>query len=97
VAKRSVSKEDAASFKGMGLAVVHLREDRRLSQIDLARRAKIGVSTLREIERGQSDARWGTLRRLASALEIPLDAVIEMADELAPGIGRAARRGRLRG
>ena len=95
MARRSgqLSKEDAASFKGMGFAVVNLREKRRLTKADLAKRAEIAVSTLREIERGQSDARWGTLRRLASALEIPLDAVMEMADELAPGIGRTARRG----
>jgi transcriptional regulator with XRE-family HTH domain len=91
--KRRLSKEDAASFKGMAFAVIELREDREISKTDLAKRAEIGISTLREIERGDRDAKWGTLRRLASALEIPLDAMIESADELAPDIGRRARRG----
>jgi transcriptional regulator with XRE-family HTH domain len=89
---RGRSKEDAASFKGMGLAVARLRESGQMSKADLANKAELASSTLREIELGQCDARWGTLRRLASALAIPLDAMIEMAEELAPGIGRAARR-----
>lgn len=86
------SEEDDASFKGMGLAIIELRESREISKVDLAAKAKIVPSTLRRIELGETDARWGTLRRLASALQIPLDAMIEMAEELAPGVGRRARR-----
>ena len=89
---RERSKEEEASFIGMGLAIIELREDRRLSKTDLAGKAEVGISTLRAIEQGESDARWGTLRRIAPALSIPLDALIEMAEELTPGFGRAARR-----
>lgn len=89
---RQRSKEDAATLKGMGFAVIELRESRRLTKTDLAKRTGVGVSTLREIERGQRDAKWGTLRRLAAALDIPFDAMIEMATKLSPGIGHAAMR-----
>jgi transcriptional regulator with XRE-family HTH domain len=92
MARRRRSKEDAASFEGMGRAVIELRNTRRLTQAELASRAEIGLTTLRQIEQGQDDAKWGTLRRLGSALDIPLDVMIEMAEELALGIDRAARR-----
>jgi transcriptional regulator with XRE-family HTH domain len=86
------SAEEAAAFKGMGLAVIELCESRGLSKADLASKAEVAASALRQIERGEVDAKWGTLRKLASALQIPLDALIEMALELAPGVGRQARR-----
>jgi transcriptional regulator with XRE-family HTH domain len=90
--KRGVSEDDAASLKGMGLAVSEFRQRHELSQSALARRAGIGVSTLREIEQGESDARWGTLRLLASALDVPLEVMIERAGQLAPGIVTEAGR-----
>jgi transcriptional regulator with XRE-family HTH domain len=86
------SPEDEALYRGMGLAVIELRKRHAMSKADLVRRANIARSTLLCIELGKTDARWGTLRRLASALQIPLDALVEMADELAPGVGRKARR-----
>jgi transcriptional regulator with XRE-family HTH domain len=88
--KRSV--EEVASFKGMGLAIIELRESRGLRKVGLASKAGVGASTLHQIELGEVDAKWGTLRKLASALQVPLDALIERALELAPGVGREARR-----
>lgn len=92
--KSGRSAEDVAFFKGMGLAIVQLREDRKLDSSELAAKAGISPSTLRLVERGKTEAKLRTLRRLAAALGIPLDALIEMADELAPGVGRAAKRQR---
>jgi transcriptional regulator with XRE-family HTH domain len=92
--KSGRTAEDVASLKGMGLAIVELRESRELNKTELAAKAGIATSTLLDIELGKTEAKWGTLRRLATALTIPLDALIEMADELAPGIGRAAKRKR---
>ena len=89
------SAEEDARFRGMGLAIVELRESRDMSKADLASKARIVPLTLRRIELGETDARWGTLRRLAPALKIPLDAMMEMAEELAPGVGREARRQKL--
>lgn len=92
--KSGRTAEDVASFKGMGLAIVQLREDRKLDKSELAAKAGIAPSTLLLVELGKTEAKLRTLRRLAAALGIPLDALIEMADELAPGIGRAAKRER---
>lgn len=77
----------------MGLTVRELRETRGISQAALAAKAEIVPATLRAIERGETDAKWGTQRRLAAALSIPLDALMEMAEERA---GRIARKGRQR-
>lgn len=82
------SRRDAAILSGMGLAVVELRECRRITRTELSRRAAIDSSTLRRIERGQSDATWGTLRKLASALDVSLAEMVEMALELALGDAR---------
>ena len=87
------SPEEAAAFKGMGLAIIEQRKKRKLSSAKLAGEAGISPTALRAIERGESEAKWGTLRRLADALKLPLHTLFEMADELAPGSGRAARRG----
>jgi len=76
----------------MGLAIIELRKERQMTQADLALKAELAASSLRQIERGKVDAHWGTIRRLASALGIPLDALTELAEELAPMIGREARR-----
>jgi hypothetical protein len=53
---------------------------------DLARRAGIGVWTLREIDQGDWEAQWGTLRLLASAHDVPLEVMIERAGQLTPNI-----------
>jgi Zn-dependent peptidase ImmA (M78 family)/DNA-binding XRE family transcriptional regulator len=57
-----------------------LRERRGWSLSELARRAGIGVSTLSEIEAGQSAPRLDTLVALAHALGAPLDTFLH-ADE----------------
>jgi DNA-binding XRE family transcriptional regulator len=84
-ARRRRRLEDAASFKGMGLAIVGLREERGLTQAALASKSDLATSSLRQIEHGQVDAHWGTLRRLASALDTPLEILTELAEDLAPG------------
>jgi transcriptional regulator with XRE-family HTH domain len=57
-----------------------LRERRGWSLSELARRAGIGVSTLSEIEAGQSAPRLDTLVALAHALGAPLETFLH-ADE----------------
>lgn len=95
IRRRRRRAEDRPYFKGMGLAIISLREERGLTQADLASRSELSTSSLRQIEHGTVDAHWGTLRRLASALDTPLDALTELAEERAPGVGRAARRGEI--
>jgi transcriptional regulator with XRE-family HTH domain len=76
----------------MGLAIVELRKNRELSSAKLAGEAGISPTALRAIERGESEAKWGTLNKLAEALKLPLGALFERADELAPRSGRQTAR-----
>jgi len=49
-----------------------LREERGQSQEDVAQSAGITLAALARIERGQTNPRWTTVRRILSALEITL-------------------------
>jgi hypothetical protein len=52
--------EDVAGYEGMGLAITELRDKHRMTQADLAASAELAPSSLRQIERGNVDAHWGT-------------------------------------
>lgn len=78
----------------MGRAIAEVRESRRMSKGVLAAKADLAPSTIRRIERGETEPQWGTLRRVAKALQIPLDVMVKMAEEPAP---RAARKRRTKG
>jgi transcriptional regulator with XRE-family HTH domain len=56
------------------LAVIlkRLREEREITQEQLASDAGITSSALSRIERGLNNPRWTTLKRIAKALEISL-------------------------
>ncbi len=60
----------------VGRRIRDLRERRGWSQSELARRAGIGISTLSEIESGQSAPRLDTLVALAQALGAPLESFL---------------------
>jgi transcriptional regulator with XRE-family HTH domain len=79
--------EDVASFKGMGRAIKEVRDRYGLTQAETARRAELSTSTLSAIEKGKSNAGWASLRRISYALDFPLEALLEKAEELAPGPG----------
>ena len=53
-----------------------------MTQEELARRAGFDVTGLRRIETGKVDPMWGTIRRLADALEVAPIRVIERAEEI---------------
>jgi ribosome-binding protein aMBF1 (putative translation factor) len=86
----------------MGAAVVMLRERAGISCADLAEKIGVRESDMERIERGEIDADWATLRFLARELKLPLETLIELAEERAPGEGgeqwrrwsREAERGR---
>jgi ribosome-binding protein aMBF1 (putative translation factor) len=71
----------------MGAAVVMLRERAGISRADLAEKIGVRESDMERIERGEIDADWATLRNLARELELPLETLIELAEERAPGQG----------
>jgi transcriptional regulator with XRE-family HTH domain len=56
-----------------------LREERELTQEQLAFDAGITVSALSRIERGLNSPGWGTVRRILKALDVSL---LELASDL---------------
>jgi transcriptional regulator with XRE-family HTH domain len=56
-----------------------LREERRISQEQLAFEAGITTSALSRIERGLNNPRWTTIKRIIQALDV---SAIELATEL---------------
>lgn len=92
--------DDVESFQDMGAAIAAFREKRGVTRSELAANAGFHFETVGRIERGEGGARWGTLRRLAYALDIELSALIKRAEELAlvrgdqkgPQVHRSAKR-----
>lgn len=84
---RPRNREDDAAFVGMGKAIVHLREHRGWDRDELAAKIEETPAVMGKIERGEVNADWATLRVIAQALELPLDALMELAEECAPGEG----------
>jgi transcriptional regulator with XRE-family HTH domain len=66
----------------LGKAIRQLRKDARLTQQELADRAELRVEELRRIEIGAVDADWGSVRRLAYALDIDLPEVFRLTENL---------------
>lgn len=63
-----------------------------MTQSALAKRAGITGNALGNIERGEAEAGWGTLRRIAYGLNVELKDLMALAEDLAPGRGGAAWR-----
>jgi len=63
-------------------ALRELREEAGLTQEEVANRAGLHYTSLRDIESGRADPMWGTVRRLAAALEVEAIEVIRLADEI---------------
>ena len=54
----------------IGKNLKRLREDRLLTQAELAERAGIALSSLVRVENDQVDPRFSTIRKLARALDV---------------------------
>jgi XRE family transcriptional regulator, regulator of sulfur utilization len=66
----------------LGKAAVTFREANALTREELAERAKLSVEELGEIERGEVEALWGDLRRIAYALKIRLPQLLALAEKI---------------
>lgn len=58
--------------KALARALRQLRGERGQSQEDIAQSAGITVAAFARIERGQTNPRWTTVRRILDALEITI-------------------------
>jgi transcriptional regulator with XRE-family HTH domain len=96
----------AADRRRLGLRVRELRRLRALTTRELARRVEVSPSMISQVETGSTNASVGTLRRIATALDVPLAEFLvdgspaqPTARSLAPaprtGVVRRNRRKRL--
>ena len=66
--------------EALGRAIRQLRDERGLRQKDLAQAADMNVTAISHIERGRANPAWGTVRRIASALGVPVSEVAARAE-----------------
>jgi transcriptional regulator with XRE-family HTH domain len=66
----------------LGAAIRELREKRGVTQEDLAHDAGVTVGTLSLIERGRSNPAWGTVKRIAAALDMKMGDLAKRADKI---------------
>ena len=67
---------------GLGRAIKQLRAERGLSQEQLGLRAEIHPTWISHIESGRNNPAWGSVRRIAAALEVRLSELAALSEEL---------------
>jgi transcriptional regulator with XRE-family HTH domain len=85
--RRQKTEEDLASLKGLGRAVRSLREKAGWNQVQIPDRAGLKFTTIYAVERGAMELTWANVRRLTKGLDVGTDALLELAEALAPGEG----------
>lgn len=73
---------DKAEEPALGRVIRQLREQRGLSQSELAAHARVDARRLKALESGRIDADYVLLVRLAKALGVPPGTVVTRAEEL---------------
>ena len=66
--------------RALAITLRRLRNERGDTQEDLAHRAGLTVAAFARIERGHANPTWTTVRRIAAALEISLEALGEAVE-----------------
>src|SRR4051812_39903824 len=77
-----MSRGSAPTTEALGAAVAQLRARRGMRQKDLAAASSLDTSYLSGIERGHRNPTWAMLGRICVALELPLSALVRMAEDL---------------
>jgi transcriptional regulator with XRE-family HTH domain len=67
---------------GLGQAIRQLRTERGLSQEELGLRAEIHPTWVSHLESGRNNPAWGSVRRLAGALDVKLSELAALAEDL---------------
>lgn len=77
----------------LGQAIRRLRKERGLSQEELGHRAEIHPTWISHIESGRTNPAWGTVRRIATVLEVRLSEIVLLAESFGEGEGTAVHNG----
>lgn len=67
---------------GLGRAIKEIRHERGLSQEELGHRAEIHPTWISHIESGRNNPAWGSVRRIAAALDIRLSDLVVRVEDL---------------
>ncbi len=65
---------------GLARAIRKIRTDASLSQKDLAQRLGLDPSQMSRLEHGDANPTWGTVKRIAAALEVTLAELAQLAE-----------------
>jgi len=82
--------DSSVGLKALGESVKRLRIEQGIGPRGLAFDAEISEDTLISLEEGKTAPRWGTLRRIARALDVELPEILSKAEELEDELGRGA-------
>ena len=78
--------------EALGLTIRQLRKARGKSQEQLAHEAGLSLTSMARIELGQQEVRFGTLLRLASALQLDGDELVAEVEQMLSKAPKATRR-----
>jgi transcriptional regulator with XRE-family HTH domain len=67
---------------GLGRAIRQLRTARGMSQEQLGLRSEIHPTWISHLESGRNNPAWGSVRRIAAALDVSLAELAALAEEL---------------
>jgi len=65
---------------GLARAIRKIRTDANLSQKDLAQRLGLDPSQMSRLEHGDANPTWGTVKRIAAALEVTLAELAQLGE-----------------
>jgi transcriptional regulator with XRE-family HTH domain len=73
---------------GIARAIRKARVEADCSQKDLAERLELNPSQVSRLEQGTSNPTWGTVRRVAAALDVDFVGLTELAEDFERRLGR---------
>jgi transcriptional regulator with XRE-family HTH domain len=83
--------------EALGRAILQLRDERGLTQVQLAAAADTDGTRISHLENGRTNPAWGTVRRIAAALGVEVSELAALAERLErerADAGRAKPRSR---
>lgn len=75
---RRTSDPDHKFLKALGKRIVKLREDKNISQNQLAKNINSYNTSLRRIENGETNATIDVLKKIADALEVSISELLNI-------------------
>ena len=81
--------------EALGHAIRELRQDRTLTQRQLADAADVNETWISHIEAGRTNPAWGTVARIAAGLGVSIAELAQRADRLASDTGGRFDRARV--